>query len=829
MERRLAAILAADVVGYSRFMAEDEAGTLTNLTALREHTIEPLVREHQGRVVKTMGDGLLVEFQSAVAAVNCALAWQERCETSQDGAATETRLRFRIGVNLGEVVVEGTDIYGDGVNVAARLEGQAVPGGVCISEDVYRQVRGKVSAEFEDLGKKDLKNIPQRVRVFQVVSSTGTSAAEAPASYQVRVLGRFEIVGPQGPVAVRAKKLRGLIAYLSATHPEPQSRETLMALFWGSHFDKQARQNLRQSIARLKQLLGPEALVIDEESVGFRSHLLESDIGRLKRAIRDKSPVALRAAGDISSADLLAGLSIAEENWSEWLESERPRVHQHLVDALVLLSDLEFGDGNFDAALHAAERALDLDPLREDAFRSVVRALERLARGSDAINRYVAFTERLQKELGVSPAEETLALVDAMRASPPDPAPAGLAALPRSPQIPAEASLAVIPFRNITKDERAEIIANGLAEDIVTTLAKISAILVVARESTRKYQDEDADWEKVSREQGVRHVLEGAVWIVGDRVRVTAHLSDATTGRQLWADRFDRWFKNFLDIQDEITKEVVSALQVELTDGEQARIWARGTEDTMAWENIVVATELIHAHHRDGIPRARRLAEEATKLDPEYAAAWAAVGWTYWVEGRWGWADSAKRFDTAVKHVERALALDPDNPDALTLRGVCALHLERFDEALATMEEAMLNAPGHAHIVALTGYVHRYAGDPKRVVSCMERAIRLSPVHPAWYESVLGCGLRRLGRTAQAVELLRDATQRDPDFFPALAMLASLLGEIGEVEEAKSVFEALQIADPTFSARKWCDLCPFRDDAEREREFKGLMKARASA
>ena len=828
MERRLAAILAADVVGYSRLMEADEEATARTLNDYRE-IVDGLVADHHGRVFGSAGDSVVAEFPSPVEAVRCAVDIQREIEARNVDLAEDRRMRLRIGVNLGDVMVDGDNLLGDGVNIAARLEGQAAPGGVCISEDVYRQVRGKVSAEFEDLGKQHLKNISQRVRVFRVVAGTGASAAAAPASYRVRVLGRFEIVGPQGPIAVRAKKLRGLIAYLSATHPEPQSRETLMALFWGSHFDKQARQNLRQSITRLKQLLGPEALVIDEESVGFRSHMLESDIGRLKRAIRDKSPAALRAAGDISSADLLAGLSIAEENWSEWLESERPRVHQHLVDALVLLSDLEFGDGKFDAALHAAERALDVDPLREDAFRLVARALERLARSSHAINRYVAFTERLQKELGVFPAEETRALVDAMRSSPPDPAPAGLAALSRSPKIPAEASLAVIPFRNITKDDRAEIIANGLAEDIVTTLAKISAILVVARESTRKYQDESADWEKVSREQGVRHVLEGAVWIVGDRVRVTAHLSDATTGRQLWADRFDRWFKNFLDIQDEITKEVVSALQVELTDGEQARIWARGTEDTMAWENIVVATELIHAHHRDGIPRARRLAEEATKLDPEYAAAWAAVGWTYWVEGRWGWADSVKRFNTAAKHVERALSLDPDNPDALTLRGVCALHLEHFDEALATMEEAMLNAPGHAHIVALTGYVHRYAGDPNRVVSCMERAIRLSPVHPAWYETVLGSGLRRLGRTAQAVELLRDATRRDPDFFPALATLASLLGEIGEVEEAKSVFEALQIADPTFSARKWCNLLPFRDGAERERELMGLMKAGVAA
>jgi len=333
----------------------------------------------------------------------------------------------------------------------------------------------------------------------------------------------------------------------------------------------------------------------------------------------------------------------------------------------------------------------------------------------------------------------------------------------------------------------------------------------------------------VSREQGVRHILEGAVRVVGDRVRVNAHLTDALTGREIWADRFDRWIKNFLDIQDEITKEVVSALQVELTDGEQARVWARGTQNTTAWENIVVATELIHEHHRDSIGRARRLAHEASGLDPGFAAAWAAIGWTHWVEGRWGWADSTQRFDTASDFCERALSIDPDNPDALALGGVCALHLLRFDEALDTMERAMRNAPGHAHTTALTGYVHRYGGNADRVVACMERAMRLSPVHPAWYLVVLGCGLWRIGRTADAVGMLRDATSRDSDFASAFACRASLLGEIGEADEAKSVVNALRSIDPSFSSRRWCDLNPFREEAERERDYAGLIGAGAPA
>ncbi len=152
MERRLAAILAADVVGYTRLMGEDEMGTLQRLTALREGILEPLIADHRGRVVKLMGDGLLVEFASVVDAVTCALSWQETVTQHESDGASEVQLRFRIGINLGDVLVEGDDIHGDGVNIAARLEGLAEPGGVCLSGDVYRQAKGKIEAECRFAG-----------------------------------------------------------------------------------------------------------------------------------------------------------------------------------------------------------------------------------------------------------------------------------------------------------------------------------------------------------------------------------------------------------------------------------------------------------------------------------------------------------------------------------------------------------------------------------------------------------------------------------------------------------------------------------------------------
>jgi adenylate cyclase len=182
MERRLAAILAADVVGYTRLMGADESGTLQRLKAQREDVLEPLIAAHRGRIVKLMGDGLLVEFGSIVDAVVCAVAWQEAVAEKEADRAEATRLRFRIGINLGDVIVDGDDIYGDGVNVAARLEGLAEPAGICLSGDAFRQVRGKTEAQFEDLGEREVKNVAEPLRVYRIAGDGPTAASVPPTA-----------------------------------------------------------------------------------------------------------------------------------------------------------------------------------------------------------------------------------------------------------------------------------------------------------------------------------------------------------------------------------------------------------------------------------------------------------------------------------------------------------------------------------------------------------------------------------------------------------------------------------------------------------------------
>ncbi|MHC4093635.1 MAG: adenylate/guanylate cyclase domain-containing protein, partial [Planctomycetota bacterium] len=174
MKRRLAAILAADVVGYTRLMGADETGTLQRLTQLRQHVLEPLIAQHHGRVVKLMGDGLLVEFASVVDGLTCAVAWQNSVAGREAETEEDKRLQFRIGINLGDVIVEGDDIHGDGVNIAARLEGLAEPGGICLSDDAYRQVRGRLEVAFGDLGEQALKNVAEPLRVYRVAGDSGT-------------------------------------------------------------------------------------------------------------------------------------------------------------------------------------------------------------------------------------------------------------------------------------------------------------------------------------------------------------------------------------------------------------------------------------------------------------------------------------------------------------------------------------------------------------------------------------------------------------------------------------------------------------------------------
>jgi adenylate cyclase len=377
--RKLTAILSADVAGYSRLMGEDEEATVRMLTAHRE-MMGTLIQKHQGRVVDSPGDNLLAEFASVLDAVRCAVEIQEELKARNAEFPDDRKMEFRIGINLGDVIEEGERIYGDGINIAARVEGLAEPGGICISGTVYEHIKDKLALWEEYLGEHTVKNIKHPVRVYRVRMEPG---AEAPK-----------------------------VSIEETQKPKP----------W-------------------------------------------------KWAILGAVVVLVVAAG----------------GWAIWNFHFRPP---------------------------------PIEP----------------------------------------------ASVDKM-------------AFP----LPDKPSIAVLPFINMSEDKKQEYFSDGITEEIIMGLSKVPDLFVIARNSTFVYKGKPVNIQQVSKELGVRYVLEGSVRKAEDRVRITAQLIDATTGNHVWSDRYDRDLKDIFALQDEITMKIMTALQVKLTEGQTARLTARGTKNLEAY------------------------------------------------------------------------------------------------------------------------------------------------------------------------------------------------------------------------------------------------------
>ena len=553
VERKLTAILAADVVGYSRLMGEDEAGTLARLKSLRKELVQPKIAGSRGRIVKLMGDGLLAEFPSVVEAVRCAVEIQQDMAGREADLPDERRIRLRIGVNLGDIIVEGSDIYGDGVNIAARLEGLAEPGGICISGKVYEEVRNKLPTAFEDLGEQEVKNIREPIRVY----------------------------------------------------------------CW--------------------------------------------------------------------------------------------------TDAIV-------------------------DPMP-----------------------------------GMAGAEGALTLPD-------------------------KPSIAVLPFDNMSGDPEQEYFGDGLAEDIITTLSKISSLFVIARNSSFSFKGKAIDVRRIAADLGVRYVLEGSVRKSSNRLRISAQLIDAIDGHHLWAERYDRELDDIFDIQDEMTREIVSALRLKLSDGEQAQIWLRGTENITAWTSAMQAFELVMQGSPAENAQARELFERALAEDAGYTLALAWIGKTHYFDIRFGFSASPEESLAKASQIgEQALRQNPNEAYAHNLVSFVRTSQGRYEEAVVEARIAVSLSPNDAYIKLGLARILINAGHPEEGDVHMREAMRLNPFHHTYYFGILANALEQLGRDAEAVDILQMAVTKDPDYFAGHLRLASLYGLTGRIDDAKvQAAEALRI-NPRFN------------------------------
>ncbi len=598
VKRKLAAILSADVKGYSRLMGEDEESTARTLNVYKE-VMTGLIQYHRGRVVGTAGDSMLAEFASVVDAVRCAVEIQKELKVPNAELPENRRMEFRIGVNLGDVIEDGEQILGDGVNIAARLESLSEAGGICISGTAFDQVRNKLELGYEYLGEQTVKNIALPVRVYKVLVEPGEAG---------KVIGE--------------KK----------TKPR-QWQNTILIV--------------------------------------------------------------------------LAILIVVAAAFVIWRLYFRPT-----------------------------------PPLE------------------------VASKEKMAFPL---------------------------------PDVP---SIAVLPFVNMSGDPKQEFFSDGITESIITALSKVPRLFVISRQSTFFYKGKPVKVKQVSEELGVRYVLEGSVQRSADRIRINAQLIDALTGHHLWAERYDRQFKDIFAIQDEIAMKILTALRVRLTEGEQAGFQAKSTKSLDAYLKYLQGREYTLAYKRDDNIKARKMGEEIISLDPNFHGGYTLLSLVelhdVWLGISKSPNDSLMR---AIELAKNSIAIT-DTPGPHTILASIYVLFGKHDEALTEARKAVEMDPngGNAHMIL--GHVLYMSDRAEEAIPVLEKAIRLNPYPPTNYYHNLAYAYLILGKNEEAITAARKALYIQPDNILAHLALVSSYSLLGREEEARAeVGEVLRI-DPKYSVEE---------------------------
>jgi len=351
-------------------------------------------------------------------------------------------------------------------------------------------------------------------------------------------------------------------------------------------------------------------------------------------------------------------------------------------------------------------------------------------------------------------------------------------------------------------------------------------MFVIARHSTQVYKGQAVDIRQVGREQGVGYVLEGGVQKGGDRIRVSVQLIDSVTGRHCWADRFDSDLNDILDLQDEITRKIVVSLQVTLTEGVQAQMFAGSTSNLEAWESARLAKRLMERHIREDNLEAQQLLIKAIEHDPQFATAWAYLGWIQWENDRWNWVNiDESPLDKARESVSKSLQLDESNPDGLALLGMIHMTCGKLEEGIQVTENGVAANPSHAFLLAISACILRAAGKTEVALRRILRAIRLCPMFPSWYLMVLGSLHIFNQDISGAVKILHEAVSREPDSTLSRIWLISAQVESGLINESEKTASDVLRIEPEFSSLKWIRGVGFQDSATLSRLLSNLTKA----
>jgi TolB-like protein/DNA-binding SARP family transcriptional activator len=659
---------------------------------------------------------------------------------------------------------------------------------------------------------------------------------DAPSpKFRFSLLGRFELSGPDGPVDLPNKKLAGLLAYLACTAPTPQHREKLATLLWGSHFETQARQNLRQALFRLRRVLGQDVLHSDEEEVSLALGSIECDVARLETLMREGSRDSLAAAAVLYKGPLLADLTVTEASWDEWVAGERRRLEGLALDTMVKLGELELKSGAPDLALAAASKAIAISNLREDAHRVEIRALAAAGRRADALKHYEDLAKQLKAELDVEPDALTKALALELRKSQstvaslaqPIALPGVVADLPPLPDRP---SIAVLPFANMSGDPEQEYFADGMVDDILMALSRVRWLFVIARQSSFIYKVRVADVQQIGRELGVRYAVEGSVRKSGNRVRITAQLIETEGGAHIWADRYEGDLRDIFALQDEITERVVSAVEENVEAAEIRRARTKPTESLTAYDFYLRALPAWFGQTDVEYKRTQVLLGKALEADPEYAEALGTLTDSVNTRTMQGWHESwSHGVDEASRLAGRALAVGPDNSTCLASAAFTyGVLSNRFEEAFELADQALMVHPNSVFVRNRAASVYVVCGEIDKAIAQCEAASRMSPLDSKKTATVtystLSCALYLARRYEEAIRAGRRALVRTPQSNVARKYVAISLAQLGRIDEARAEIAELIKHQPSASL-SYFKLRPLRHKWMDELHLEGLRKA----
>ena len=395
--------------------------------------------------------------------------------------------------------------------------------------------------------------------------------------------------------------------------------------------------------------------------------------------------------------------------------------------------------------------------------------------------------------------------------------------------LPDKPSIAVLPFVNMTGNPKEDYFSDGLTEQIITSLSKSQRLFVIARNSTFVYKGKPVKIQKVAEDLGVRYVMEGSVQRSGDKVRITAQLIDALTGRHLWSERYDREMKDIFRLQDEITIQILKAMSIELTEGGQVRHWLTvkgGTTKLEALEKFYQASGLSHRGTKQGNDEARHLSEEAIALDPNFAWPYVTLGFTYFWDARFGWSESpSKSLQRAFELAQKALAQDDSNDAAHSLLASCYLLMRQYDKGIAEAERSVaINPNGAFAYMVLAGMVG-CAGKWEESILYAKQSMRLSPVLGAEDYWILGQAYFMTGQYDESIATWKKALNANPDYMFGHLYLAMCYASMGRDTDSSAEAREILRINPKFNIESYAKTLPYKDKEDVEREMAALRKA----